>query len=157
MSETTEQQLMRYLAGAKAEGLNELANLIDLETNFLKARWQVLSKVVPFMVFSNNYTLEISMSEEADGVTYFFNKRTTKEININYEEFHIDFIGVEDNKLGSLQLVDIEEILLINNDTGVLHDLCDILSFLSDEHTMPTQKPVTDNIIEVNFKTKKLM
>lgn len=157
MSETIEQQLTRYLAGAKEEGLNELANLIDLETNFLKTRWQVLSRVVPFMVFSNNYTLEFSMSEEAGGVTYFFNKRTTKEININSEELRIDFTSVEDNKLGSLQLVDMEDILLIDNDTGALHDLCDILSFLSDEHTMPTQKPVTDNIIEVNFKTKKLM
>lgn len=157
MSETIEQQLTRYLARAKEEGLNELTNLIDLETRFLKARWQVLSRVVPFMVFSNNYTLEISMSEETGGVTYFFNKRTTKEININSEEFYIDFISVEDNKLDSLQLIDLEDILLINNDTGELHDLCDILSFLSDEHTMPTQKPVIDNIIEVNFKTKKLM
>lgn len=157
MSDTIEEQLTRYLAGVKDEGLNEIANLIDLETNFLKARWQVLSRVVPFMVFSNNYTLEISMSEETGGVTYFFNKRTTKEININYEEFYIDFISVEDNKLDSLQLIDIEDILLINNDTGELHDLGDLLNFLLDEHVMPTQKPVTDNIIEVNFKTKKLM
>ncbi|QXN70540.1 hypothetical protein AGENTSMITH_136 [Bacillus phage vB_BspM_AgentSmith] len=157
MSDTIEKQLTRYLAGVKDEGLNEIANLIDLETNFLKARWQVLSKVVPHMVFVNGYTLEITTCEEAGDITYIFNKRTTKEITIDYENFYIDFISKEEEQLGRVQLVDIEDILLINSDTGVLHDLCDILSFLSDEHVMPTQKPVTDNIIEVNFKTKKLM
>lgn len=156
MTDNTETQLKEYLMGIKDEDASDIAILVELETEYRMANLRVLSKLIPYLVYTKNYTLDVSVSNTADCVTYHFNKETTKEIKIDYQEFYIEVTLKDTDEVFRIELVDTYEILLIDNSTDIKYTLEYFTNTLADEYLMPKKELVTDNVVEVNFKDKKL-
>lgn len=153
---TIEDDIMRYLHRADHLDLKILDKLSELETHYMKVKWAVLSKLIPKFIFEMGYSLEASLDINDPSNVYLFNDRTIKEINIDFEKMIIVTKSIDGINSATIEIVDLEELLFIDKE-GILYELTDVLNYLLDEHVMPTQTEIKDNIIEVNFKTKKLM
>ena len=153
---TIEDDIMRYLHRADHLDLKILDKLSELETHYMKVKWAALSKLIPKFIFEMGYSLEASLDINDPSNVYLFNDRTIKEINIDFEKMIIVTKSIDGINSATIEIVDLEELLFIDKE-GNLYELTDVLNYLLDEHVMPTQTEIKDNIIEVNFKTKKLM